>query len=113
MPLVDVDPYHIIGGHVSINSPSNNVKIIAASITNKGVEHAVVLDLKKTLENRNTRDALYHADLGEIISGTNPFTTRHDTVSHLTDLLLWNNSRSSIMFGDNSAITLTVIFQNK
>jgi hypothetical protein len=111
LPLTDTTPFHIVGGHVSLNSPSRNLKIIAATITNGGIQHAVILDLKKTLDNVNTRDALYHTDLGQVISGTNPFTKRHDTVSQITDLLLWNNGRSQINFGDNSALTQTIIFK--
>ena len=111
LPLSDTNPFHIVGGHISLNSPSGKLKIIAATITNNGVQHAVVLDLKKTLGNTNIGDALYHTDLGQVISGTNPFTKRHDTVSQITDILLWNNGRSQIIFGDNSAVTQTIIFK--
>jgi len=111
LSIADVAPFHIIGGHVSLNSPSNNLKLVAATITNKGVEHAVIIDLIKTLETISTKDALYHVDLGETISGTNPFTKKHDTVSSLTDILLWNNGRSPIVFGSHSAATATLIFK--
>jgi len=47
-PLADVDPFQIIGGHVSINSPNPNVNVIVAQITDSRVQHAVILDLKKT-----------------------------------------------------------------
>jgi hypothetical protein len=111
LSIADVAPFHIIGGHVSLNSPSSNLKLVAATITNKGVEHAVIIDLIKTLETISTKDALYHVDLGETISGTNPFTKKHDTVSSLTDILLWNNGRSPIVFGSHSAATVTLIFK--
>jgi hypothetical protein len=111
LPLSDTNPFHVVGGHISLNSPSSNLKIIAATITGSDVQHAVVIDLKKTLNNANTGDALYHTDLGQVISGTNPFTKRHDTVSEVTDILLWNNGRSQINFGDNSAVTQTIIFK--
>lgn len=111
LSIADVAPFHIIGGHVSLNSPSSNLKLLAATITNKGVEHAVIIDLIKTLETISTKDALYHVDLGETISGTNPFTKKHDTVSSLTDILLWNNGRSPIVFGSHSAATATLIFK--
>lgn len=111
LSIADVAPFHIIGGHVSLNSPSSNLKLVAATITNKGVEHAVIIDLIKTLETISTKDALYHVDLGETISGTNPFTKKHDTVSSLTDILLWNNGRSPIVFGSHSAATATLIFK--
>jgi hypothetical protein len=111
LPLVDIEPFRIIGGDVSLNSPSKNIKLVAATISDKGVEHAVVLDLKKVLDNTNTKDALYSTDLGEVISGTNLFTKKHDVVSDFTDLLLWNNSKSPITFGDSSAVAMTVVFK--
>jgi hypothetical protein len=109
LPLVDIEPFRIIGGDVSLNSPSKNIKLVAATISDKGVEHAVVLDLKKVLDNTNTKDALYRTDLGEVISGTNLFTKKHDVVSDFTDLLLWNNSNSPITFDDSSAVAMTVV----
>jgi hypothetical protein len=111
LPLVDIEPFRIIGGEVSLNSPNKNIKLVAATISDKGVEHAVVLDLKKVLDNTNTKDALYSTDLGEVISGTNLFTKKHDVVSDFTDLLLWNNSNSPITFGDSSAVAMTVVFK--
>ena len=69
------------------------------------------MDLKKVLDNTNTKDALYSTDLGEVISGTNLFTKKHDVVSDFTDLLLWNNSKSPITFGDSSAVAMTVVFK--
>lgn len=111
LPLVDIEPFRIIGGEASLNSPSKNIKLVAATISDKGVEHAVVLDLKKVLDNTNTKDALYSTDLGEVISGTNLFTKKHDVVSDFTDLLLWNNSNSPITFGDSSAVAMTVVFK--
>jgi hypothetical protein len=32
-------------------------------------------------------------------------------VSDFTDLLLWNNSKSPITFGDSSAVAMTVVFK--
>jgi hypothetical protein len=109
-PLADVSPFQIIGGHVSINSPSNNVNVIVAEITDTGVQHAVILDLKKTAAGI-PGETLYHTDLGQVITGTNPFTGKVDTISHITDLLLYNNSLGSIAFNDDSQITLTIIFR--
>ncbi len=107
--LFNADPFRIIGGHTTLNSPSKNIKLVAASISDKGVDHAVVLDLKKALDNANTKDALYRTDLGEVISGTNLFTKKHDVVSDFTDLLLWNDSNSPITFDDSSAVAMTVV----
>jgi hypothetical protein len=109
-PLADVSPFQIIGGHVSINSPSNNVNVIVAEITDSGVQHAVILDLKKTAGGISG-ETLYHTDLGQVITGTNPFTGKVDTISHITDLLLYNNSLGSIAFNDDSQITLTIIYR--
>jgi hypothetical protein len=109
-PLADVSPFQIIGGHVSLNSPSNNVNVIVAEITDTGVQHAVILDLKKTAGGI-PGETLYHTDLGQVITGTNPFTGKVDTISHITDLLLYNNSLGSIAFNDDSQITLTIIYR--
>jgi hypothetical protein len=106
-PLADVSPFQIIGGHVSLNSPSPNVNVIVAQITDNGVQHAVILDLKKTA-NVRSGETLYHTDLGQIISGTNPFTGKLDSISDITDLLLYNNSVGSIAFNDDSELTMTL-----
>ncbi|HMH10176.1 MAG TPA: hypothetical protein VK553_05665, partial [Candidatus Nitrosopolaris rasttigaisensis] len=109
-PLADVSPFQIIGGHVSLNSPSPNVYVIVAQITNNGVQHAVIVDLKKTASGISG-ETLYHTDLGQTITGTNPFTGKVDTASHITDLLLYNNNKSSVQFNDDSELTMTIIFR--
>jgi hypothetical protein len=109
-PLADVNPFQIIGGHVSINSPNPNVNIIVAQITDSGVQHAVILDLKNTAAGI-PGETLYHTDLGQIITGTNPFTGKPDTILHITDLLLYNNSVSGIQFNDDSELTMTIIYR--
>jgi hypothetical protein len=109
-PLADVSPFQIIGGHVSINSPSDNVNVIVAEITDEGVQHAAILDLKKTVSGI-PGETLYHTDLGETITGTNPFTGKVDTISHITDLLLYNNNVANIQFNDDSGVTMTIIFR--
>ncbi len=109
-PLGDVSPFQIIGGHVSLNSPSPNVYVIVAQITDKGVQHAVIVDLKKTASGI-PGETLYHTDLGQTITGTNPFTGKGDTMSHITDLLLYNNNKSSVQFNDDSELTMTIIFR--
>jgi hypothetical protein len=109
-PLADVTPFQIIGGHVSINSPNPNVNIIVAQITDSGVQHAVILDLKKTAAGI-PGETLYHTDLGQIITGTNPFSGKIDTISHITDLLLYNNSVSSVQLNDDSELTMTIIYR--
>jgi hypothetical protein len=109
-PLTDVNPFQIIGGHVSINSPSPNVNVIVAQITDNGVQHAVIVDLKKTA-NGIPGEILYHTDLGQIITGTNPFTGKVNTISHITDLLMYNNNMASVQFTDDSELTMTIIFR--
>jgi hypothetical protein len=43
------------------------------SFTDKGVQHAVIVDFKKTASGI-PGETLYHTDLGQTITGTNPFT---------------------------------------
>jgi len=56
-------------------------------------------------------ETLYHTDLGQIITGTNPFTGKPDTISHITDLLLYNNNVANIQFNDDSELTMTIIYR--
>jgi hypothetical protein len=114
-PLVDVGPSsNIIGGHVSLSTPtgnsSNHLKLIAAEITNAGVQHAVAVNLTKTLDITPTGQSLYHTDLSSTIAGINPFTGAQDRVTHFTDLLLWNNGTSSIVFSGDDYLTTEVIY---
>ena len=62
--LADVSPLQIAGGHVLLNLPNDNndTKLVAAQITDTGIEHAIVVPLIKAFEPR-TGEALYHADL--------------------------------------------------
>jgi hypothetical protein len=108
-PVADVTPFRIIGGHVSLSSPKN-VKLVAATITGSSVDHAVVIDLTKVRDVK-AGESIYQADLGEVITGTNPFTRQHDTVSDFTDLLLWNNSNSPITLSDDSEISMAIVFK--
>src|SRR5207248_1279662 len=108
-PLSDVIPFRIIGGHVSLTSPKN-IKLVAATITGRGIEHAVILDLIKVRDVK-AGQSLFQTDLGEVISGTNLFTNRQDTVSNFTDLLLWNNSNAPIFFNDDDQSAITIIFR--
>jgi hypothetical protein len=108
-PLSDVIPFRIIGGHVSLTSPKN-IKLVAATITSRGIEHAVILDLTKVRDIK-AGQSLFQTDLGEVISGTNLFTNRQDTVSNFTDLLLWNNSNAPISLGEDSQLTMSIVYQ--
>ncbi|MDQ6864852.1 MAG: hypothetical protein M3044_13650, partial [Thermoproteota archaeon] len=114
-PLIDVGPSSsIIGGHVSLSSPtgsgSDHLKLIAAEITNAGVQHAVAVNLTKTLDITPTVQSLYHTDLRSTFAGINPFTGAQDRVTHFTDLLLWNNGTSGIVFSGDDYLTTEVIY---
>ena len=113
-PLIDVGPSsNIIGGHVSLSSPtgsSDHLKLIAAEITDGGVQHAVAVNLTKTADITSTGQSLYHTDLRSPFSGINPFTGAQDRVTHFTDLLLWNNGTSSIVFSGDDYLTTEIIY---
>jgi hypothetical protein len=70
----------------------------------------VAVNLTKTLDVTTTGQSLYHADLRSPLSGINPFTGAHDTVTHFTDLLLWNNGASRILFSGDDYLTTTLYF---
>jgi len=108
-PVADVTPFRIIGGHVSLSSPKS-VKLVAATITGNNVDHAVIIDLTKVRDVK-AGESIYQADLGEVITGTNPFTRQRDTVSNFTDLLLWNNSNSPLTLSDDSEISMAIVFR--
>lgn len=44
IPIADVSPYVTIGGHVLLNIPSKDFKLIAAETSGDEVEHAVLLN---------------------------------------------------------------------
>jgi hypothetical protein len=108
-PVADVTPFRIIGGHVSLSSPKS-VKLVAATVTGNNVDHAVVIDLTKVRDVK-AGESIYQADLGEVITGTNPFTRQRDTVSNFTDLLLWNNSNAPLTLSDDSQISMAIVFR--
>jgi hypothetical protein len=115
MPLINVGPSsNIVGGHVSLSSPtgssSNHLKLIAAEITDAGVQHAVAVNLTKTLDITPTGQSLYHTDLRSPFSGVNPFTGAQDRVTHFTDLLLWNSGTSSVVFSGDDYLTTAIIY---
>jgi hypothetical protein len=92
-----------------LNLPSNNVSLIAAQITNAGMQHAVVVPINKTAEG-TAGESLYLAELGQVIAGINPFTRQPDAIpgGGATDLMLLNNSTSDIAFNDDSSATMTL-----
>jgi hypothetical protein len=107
LPLADVSPYHLIGGHITANIPTNQLNIIVAQLASTGViQHAVIVDLAKT-QISNT----YQTDLGSEISGTNPFTGKHDDISNITNLFLWNNGNQPATFDDANGVTIDLIYK--
>jgi hypothetical protein len=111
-PIVDVTPFHITAGHVSMTLPANSgniIKIVVGQLTGSAPFHAVALSPIKVLDVR-TGETYYHLDLRPTMSGTNPFTGRSDTVSNYADVLLWNSGRSVITLADDNAITATIVF---
>jgi hypothetical protein len=107
LPLADVSPYHLIGGHITANIPTNQLNIVVAQLASNGViQHAVIVDLGKT-QISNT----YQTDLGSEISGTNPFTGKHDDISNITNLFLWNNGNQPATFDDANGVTIDLIYK--
>ena len=108
LPIADVAPYHLIGGHVTANLPNNHLYVVVAQLSssNGAIEHAVILDMIKS-QISNT----YETDLGSQISGTNPLTGKQDTVSDITNLFLWNNGNQQVTFVDANAVTMNLIYK--
>ena len=118
IPLADVGPSsNIIGGHVSISSPtgssSDHLKLVAAEITDAGVQHAVTVNFTKTLDITTTGQSLYHVDMRTSLAGINPFTGAADRVTHFTALLLWNNGTSNIVFNGDDYVTIAIIYAGR
>jgi hypothetical protein len=116
-PLVDVNPFSVIGGHVLLSSPSPHIKLIATSIVNNSIQNAAIVDLtdiKQQPQATNMISAagqsLYEANLGDTIKGTNPFKGTVDTVTNITALMLWNEATSPIQFSDDSQVAMTIIY---
>ena len=102
----DVSPLHVISGHVLLNLPSNDTNVVAAQITNAGIEHAVIVPLIKI---PGTGKSLYQAELKSSLNGTNPFTGSHDIVSSITNLLLSNVNPGGLTFDDDHGATMTLL----
>ena len=108
LPIGDVAPYHLIGGHITANLPNNHLYVVVAQLasSNGAIQHAVVLDMIKS-QISNT----YETDLGSQISGTNPLTGKQDIVSDITNLFLWNNGNQQVTFVDANGITMNLIYK--
>ena len=111
-PLADVEPYSVIGGHITANLPSSSQQnIVVAQISDGEIQHAVILDLKQITGSNLDQNSLYETSLGSDISGTNPFTGNSDEVSSITNLFLWNNNQQSIAFDNANAVTMNLIYR--
>ena len=111
-PLADLEPYSVIGGHITANLPSSSQQnIVVAQISDGEIQHAVILDLKQITGSNLDQNSLYETSLGSDISGTNPFTGNPDEVSSITNLFLWNNNQQSIVFDNANAVTMNLIYR--
>ncbi|HET7147025.1 MAG TPA: hypothetical protein VFI73_00870, partial [Candidatus Nitrosopolaris sp.] len=112
-PLADVEPYRVIGGHITANLPSSSQQnIVVAQISDNGqIQHAIILDLKQITGSNLDQNSLYETSLGSDISGTNPFTGNSDEVSSITNLFLWNNNQQSIVFDNANGVTMNLIYK--
>ena len=111
-PLADVEPYRVIGGHITANLPSSSQQnIVVAQISDGAIQHAVILDLKQIIGSNLDQNSLYETSLGSDISGTNPFTGNSDEVSSITNLFLWNNNQQTNVFDNANAVTMNLIYR--
>lgn len=112
-PLADIEPYRVIGGHITANLPnSSKQNIVAAQISDDGqIRHAVILDLKQITGSNLDQSSLYETSLGSDISGTNPFTGNPDEVNIITNLFLWNNNPQPMVLDDANGITINLIYR--
>ena len=112
IPIADVSPYVMIGGHVLLNLPTGDIKLIAAETSSDGVEHAILLNPQK-IGTVRTGESLYHVDLDDKMSGKNPFTNRADKVTEWADLWLYNsNNVKNIQVGDDNGWTATLVMSD-
>ncbi len=111
-PLADVEPYSVIGGHITANLPSSSQQnIVVAQISDGEIQHAVILDLTQIRGSNLDQNSLYETSLGSDISGTNPFTGNSDEVSSITNLFLCNNNQQSIVFDNANGVTMNLIYR--
>lgn len=114
--LANLKPFSTIGApyilDISLNLPSSNVSLIAAQILNNQLQHAVIVPINKTAEG-TTGESIYQAEIGQVITGINPFTRQPDTISGggVTDLMLLNNSTGVIAFNDDNGATMTLAYK--
>jgi hypothetical protein len=99
----------MIGGHVLLNLPTGDIKLIAAETSGNGVQHAILLNPQK-IGTVRTGESLYHVDLDDKMSGKNPFTNRADKVTDWTDLLLWNSDKKNgLAMVEDNQVSVTIV----
>jgi hypothetical protein len=109
IPIADVNPFVMIGGHVLLNLPTGDFKLIAAETSGSNIEHAILLNPHEIGSVRKGQ-TLFHVDLDDKMSGKNPFTNRADKVTEWTDLWLYNsNGIKDIQVGDDNGWTATLV----
>jgi hypothetical protein len=109
IPIADVSPFVMIGGHVLLNLPTGDFKLIAAETSSSDIEHAILLNPQEIGSVRKGQ-TLFHVDLDDKMSGKNPFTNRADKVTEWTELWLYNsNGIKDIQVGDDNGWTATLV----
>ena len=106
--ISSLDPFHMIEVQVFLNLSNNRAQLVAAQYTERGVEHAVVINLTK-VNNIGNGDSVYRAKFGPSLTGTNPFTGQPDTVNSITSLFLRNNDVRDIEFKSDVLGNMTVV----
>jgi hypothetical protein len=104
--LADTRPFYMASGDISLNLPSSDIKLVAVSKTNKGPEHAVIVNLTKVKDIR-TGQKLYSTDLKAPLSGINPFTNKTDKISTITDIMLFNSDSKNMAFTDGNMVRIS------
>jgi hypothetical protein len=109
IPIADVSPYVMVGGHILLNLPTGDFRLIAAETSGDEVEHAILLNPQR-IGSVRTGQTLYHVDLDDKMSGKNPFTNRADKVTEWTELWLYNSNKvKDIQVGDDNGWTATLV----
>jgi hypothetical protein len=109
IPIADVSPYVMVGGHVLLNLPTGDFRLIVAETSSDEVEHAILLSPQRVGSVR-AGQSLYHVDLDDKMSGKNPFTNRADKVTEWMDLLLWNSDKKNgLAMVDDNQVSVTIV----
>ncbi len=111
--MVDVYPYHIIGGLISVEFESLvkpvNINVLADEIRDGKIQSAAYLEFSSRNPLPNFGDhSLYYTDLAPNITGVSPFDPNPvNTVSHITHLLLANSNEIDV---ENLIFSMTILY---